>query len=177
MRLAWFFNPKKKKNPPELEVHSNSYIFDIPTTTKEYTSYILREIHQILFSILHLFWWGPHLISIMDYVVATIKSLASGIIIMSDDSSSSQSTATTTATQKNALISIFALTGIYFLLSKVLSFVRLIFSLFIIPGKPVRPSLPSSFFSFSSKQLSKSPFFVFIPFFKIIIIIYPFLLN
>lgn len=146
-------------------MHSNSYIFDIPTTTKEYTSYILREIHQIIFSISHLFWWGPHLISIMDYVVATIKSLASGIIIMSDDSSSSQSTATTTTTQKNALISIFALTGIYFLLSKVLSFVRLIFSLFIIPGKPVRPSLPSSFFSFSSKQLSKSPFFVFIHFF------------
>lgn len=69
-------------------------------------------------------------ISIMEYVVATLKSLASG---MSD--STSQSTATTTP--QKALVSLFVLSGIYFLLSKVLSFVRLIFSLFIIPGKPV----------------------------------------
>lgn len=87
----------------------------------------------------------------MEYVVATLKSLTSG---MSD--STSQSTATTTP--KKALVSLFVLTGIYFLLSKVLSFVRLIFSLFIIPGKPVGLLSPLNSIRCSS---------VFIFFFKI----------
>lgn len=64
----------------------------------------------------------------MASAVSRLKSLASGLC---DDR---------TSTTQNALLSIFVLTGIYVLLSKIISFVRLIFSLFIIPGKPVRPT-------------------------------------
>lgn len=64
----------------------------------------------------------------MAYVVSRLKSLASDL----------SDYRTSPATTQKALLSIFALIGIYVLLSKLISFVRLIFSLFIIPGKPVR---------------------------------------
>lgn len=97
------------------------------TNTPTPSTYVHREGY-----IDYLYLTSLELPLIMEYVVPMLKSLASGL---SDDRSSPQSTV---STAQKALLSIFALTGIYVLLSKVISFVRLIFSLFIIPGKPVR---------------------------------------
>lgn len=67
----------------------------------------------------------------MDSVVHLFHTVAMGLTQGSSEDSASASTS------QKTLISMLAVTGFIFLSSKILSFIRLLFSLFILPGKPV----------------------------------------
>lgn len=94
----------------------------------------------------------------MDNFVQLLHTVTMGLTQGSSEDGAGASTS------QKTLVFMLAITGFIFLSSKILNFIRLLFSLFILPGKPVNqfppaPFSPNSIHFFNGLPLNQIPNF------------------